>query len=229
MEAIILAGGMGTRLRPVLSDLPKPLAPILNRPFLEILLDYLSCQGFLRIILAVGYMSERIIQYFGSSYNGMQIHYVCEEMPLGTGGAIKSALKAAASDHVYVLNGDTFADVDYKRLDSFWSDLRAPVLVVTAVQDPLRYGNVLIRNGYVTGFAEKAEVAAPLINSGIYVLPSNIFAKHSPDIFSFETDFLSSIGLSLGFRAYVHDGLFIDIGIPSDYFKAGEILGRYVS
>ena len=112
MEAIVLAGGFGTRLRPCVDDLPKPLAPINGRPFLEYLLDYLYANGVCRAIISTGYMSEKIEEAIGGRYRGMTVEYCREETPLGTGGAIKKALGMCREEYAAVINGDTFYDVD---------------------------------------------------------------------------------------------------------------------
>ena len=107
-EAIVLAGGFGTRLREVLPDLPKPMAPVAGRPFLEILLTSLADKGFSRVVLSLGYMADKIITYFGNSFTGLDLIYVVEDEPLGTGGAVRLALSQCLQDHIYILNGDTF-------------------------------------------------------------------------------------------------------------------------
>src|SRR4051794_12230870 len=116
MEAIILAGGQGTRLRSVLGGTPKPMAPIAGRPFLAFLLDYLAKQSFSRVILSVGYLREQIVDFFGDHYNTLDLTYAPEQEPLGTGGAIRLALSHAREEEVFVLNGDTFLALDYPSL-----------------------------------------------------------------------------------------------------------------
>ena len=119
-EAIVLSGGLGTRLRGIVPDLPKSMAPIGDRPFLEILLKNLAKKGFKRVILSLGYMAEKITAHFGSSFAGMELHYVIEEKPLGTGGAIRLALSVCSQDHAYVFNGDTFLDLEVDKIYEEW-------------------------------------------------------------------------------------------------------------
>ena len=117
-EAIVLAGGFGTRLAHIVSDVPKPMAPVCGRPFLRFILDDLQKKGVERIILATGYKRECIEEFFGTHYRGMEIVYSPEDTPLGTGGAIKRALSLCREDWVAVLNGDTYFDVDFSTLDA---------------------------------------------------------------------------------------------------------------
>ena len=116
MQAIVLAGGLGTRLRSVVTDLPKPMAPVAGRPFLAWILDRLAQAGFERVVLAVGYRHEAIQQHFGSTYRGMALHYSVEDRPLGTGGALRLAADHVSHWPVFVLNGDTFLEIDYRAM-----------------------------------------------------------------------------------------------------------------
>ena len=118
-EAVVLAGGFGTRLRKVVSDVPKPMAPMdaEGTPFLAFVLKQLAGQGFAKIILSVGYMAEVIQQYFGASYAGMELLYSIEDKPLGTGGAVKKAMALCSGELVFVLNGDTYFDVDFAEIE----------------------------------------------------------------------------------------------------------------
>lgn len=221
MEAIVLAGGFGTRLRSEVPDLPKAMAPVAGRPFLEILLDGLARQGFSRIVLSLGYMAPAIMSHFGASYRGMALRFVVEEQPLGTGGAIRLAMTEVADDHVFVFNGDTFLDLDCAALEAFWQQHRKPVIVGRPVADVSRYGRLVVSDDRVVGFAEKGSPGAGLINAGCYVFPTSQFddrALHAA--FSLEQDFLARAVPATDIRVFPCEGQFIDIGVPEDYRRA---------
>ena len=227
MEAIILAGGFGTRLKSVVVDLPKPMAPVNGRPFLAILLDALHEKGFTRIILSVGYRSEVIRDYFGASYRGMALAYAVESSPLGTGGAIALALGLVEQEAVFVLNGDTYLEIDSIALHTFWQQTHLPIIVVRHVPDAGRYGRVGFDHGRITTFHEKGEAVEGFINAGCYILPKTVFDGYElPEVFSFETDYLLRALQHGSIMAYPCDGLFIDIGIPEDYSKAQQLLAN---
>lgn len=214
-EAVILCGGLGTRLRSVIKDIPKPMAPVGNKPFLSFVLEYLKKQGIKRVVLAVSYKYEIIQEYFGNSYLGMDIVYSIEPTPLGTGGAINMSLKEIKNDSCYVLNGDTFFDILLSELSL--NDSK----ICLALKHKLnfdRYGSISInKNGYITSFNEKKFTENGLINGGIYLLSKDIFYSFNlPNKFSFE-EFLQNNFLSLNATTKVFDDYFIDIGIPQDY------------
>jgi D-glycero-alpha-D-manno-heptose 1-phosphate guanylyltransferase len=228
IEAIVLAGGQGTRLRPVVPDLPKPMAAIDGRPFLWWLMTRLNQQHVGRVILSVGYKSAAIRAYFGNSIDGMEISYSVESEPLGTGGAMKLALEEASESAVIVLNGDTYTDVDLLDLmrvfDSAGVDL---AVAVTYLNTIARYGAIVIdeKSNTITGFAEKQDGAAGHVSAGVYCLRRDIFVKYSvPAKFSFECDFLPrELGM---LRAIAFKGAraFIDIGVPGDYILAQTLI-----
>lgn len=214
-EAIILCGGLGTRLRSVISDVPKPMAPIKNKPFLAFVLEYLKKQNISRVVLAVSYKYEIIQEYFGNSYLGMQILYSIEKEPLGTGGAILEALNLINSDSCYVLNGDTFFDVNLDRLKLDNSDI---CVALKPMKNFDRYGSVDIdNNSYISAFNEKKFTSNGLINGGVYLIKKHIFNSFNlPNKFSFE-EFFQENFLIFNAKATVFDDYFIDIGIPQDY------------
>lgn len=214
-EAIILCGGLGTRLRSVISDVPKPMAPIKNKPFLAFVLEYLKKQNISRVVLAVSYKYEIIQEYFGNSYLGMQILYSIEKEPLGTGGAILEALNLINSDSCYVLNGDTFFDINLDRLKLDNSDI---CVALKPMKNFDRYGSVDIdNNSYISAFNEKKFTSNGLINGGVYLIKKNIFNSFNlPNKFSFE-EFFQENFLIFNAKAAVFDDYFIDIGIPQDY------------
>ncbi|EAH8787262.1 D-glycero-D-manno-heptose 1-phosphate guanosyltransferase [Campylobacter coli] len=213
MQAIVLAGGLGTRLRSVVQDLPKPMAPINGKPFLAFVLEYLKKQGITEIILSVSYKYELIQEYFKDEFEGMKIRYNVEKELLGTGGAIKDALKLVKNE-VYVVNGDTFFDIDLKKLVLNGSKI---CIALKQMQNFDRYGTVNVdEQGIVTSFEEKV-FKQGLINGGIYLLKKDIFDEFSLEKkFSFE-EFLQENYKSLKIQTQIFDDYFIDIGVPQDY------------
>jgi len=221
MEAIVLAGGFGTRLRQVVPDLPKPMAPIAGRPFLEILLSTLARKGFTRVVLSLGFMAEKIIAHFGDRYAGMELVHEVEQQPLGTGGAIRVALVLCESDHVFVFNGDTYLNLEVDELESLWQARHHPVIVVREVPDTARFGRVEVNGGRVSAFREKGSSGIGLINAGCYVLPQGALdAFPLGQNFSLETEYLAKELNSIHFDGFVTRGGFIDIGVPEDYSRA---------
>lgn len=228
MEAIILAGGFGTRLRSVVSDVPKPMAPVGGRPFLEIILRQLACNGFNRVVLSVGYLAEIVIAHFGKSFEGIELIYEVEKDPLGTGGAVLSGLKHSLEDHVFVFNGDTYLDLEISKVEAIWQSHKEPVIVAREVEDTARYGRLLIEGEQVKGFVEKGVTGPGLINAGCYVLPVGLIeAAGLVAPFSLEADYLDAQVKREPFRVFVTDGMFIDIGVPEDYLRAQtDLVGR---
>lgn len=221
MEAVILAGGFGTRLREVVADVPKPMAPVSGRPFLEIVLSVLSRQGFRRVVLSLGYMAETIVSHFGGRYKKLELVYEIEDSPLGTGGAVRAALQQCHNDHVYIFNGDTFLDLEVSQVEAVWQRNHHPVIVAREVLDTARYGRLHVTDGLVTGFAEKGVVGPGLINAGCYALPLHCLdAFEVGRRFSLETDYFMCSVPQLHIDAFVTKGHFIDIGVPEDYMRA---------
>ena len=227
MEAIVLAGGFGTRLRQVVQDVPKPMASVAGRPFLEILLAMLAKKGFTRIVLSLGFMSEKIIEHFGDNYLGMELVYEVETQPLGTGGAIRAALTRCEADHVFVFNGDTYLDVEVDELEQLWQSNKNPVIVVREIPDTARFGRVEIRDGRINAFLEKGASGRGLINAGCYILPKNALDDFPlGQVFSLETEFFINYLHNIWFDGFVTQGRFIDIGVPDDYALAQtELVG----
>lgn len=220
MEAIVLAGGFGTRLRQLVPGMPKPMAPVAGRPFLEILLASLASKGVRRVVLSLGYMAEKVMDHFGDHYEGLELIYEVEVVPLGTGGALRQALPRCHADHVFVFNGDTFLDLEMSMLEMDWQKNHEPIIVAREVQDTSRYGRLETVNGYATGI-EKGVPGLGLINAGCYVLPVVILNDFPlGEFFSFEDDFLAKAMSKQRFDLVVTNGRFIDIGVPEDYARA---------
>ena len=225
MQAILLCGGMGTRLRSVVSDRPKPMADICGKPFLQYLLEMLRDKGITEVIFALGYMGEMIEEYFqdGSAF-GLKIAYSYEEDPLGTGGAIRNALPKIMEEEVLVLNADTYFPMDYQGLYRFHQENDGDFSLATrAVPDISRYGAVRRdAAGRILAWNEKLEDGGqPLageINGGIYVMKKSLIAEIPEGKQSLEQDCVPK-WLSEGKRIFglPFEGYFMDIGIPKDY------------
>ncbi len=219
MEAIILAGGFGTRLKPCVDNLPKPLAPIGDKPFLFYLLDYLYTNGIYKVIISTGYMAEKITEAVGNSYRGMVIEYSHEDSPLGTGGGIKKALGLCSNDFAVVINGDTFFDVNLFEMRKVHESLGFSLtLAARETENAYRSGCIQSENGKLTGFIEKGIEAAGKINGGIYFINKNALDNITEEKFSFEKDVLESGKHEIG--VFESDGYFIDIGIPESFALA---------
>lgn len=220
MEAIVLAGGFGTRLRSAVSNLPKPMAPVAGRPFLELLLSSLKAKGITRAILSIGYRYEAITSHFDNHALGIDLTYEIESKPLGTGGAIAAALRHVTSDHVFVFNGDTYLELDLNAVAAMWPGDRTPVVVARSVPDTERFGRLEIAHGRVSRFLASGSKGAGAVNAGCYLIPKNIFdSVPMPQAFSFEQDFLARRP-PLSLRMFITSGQFIDIGVPEDLQRA---------
>lgn len=226
-EAIILAGGMGTRLREVIGeDIPKPMAPVNGKPFLEYLLTYLDKWGVERVILASGFKHEVIEEHFGDRYKSQEIVYSREEEPLGTGGAVKQAMEYVNGFTCYVINGDTFFDVNlWKMANAFQAKGADAMMALRKMGDVSRYGVVKIDlENRITDFKEKgSETGMGFINGGTYILQRKAFLElNMPEKFSLETDYFEKYynkQAVFGVRCY---SFFLDIGIPEDYEEAQD-------
>jgi D-glycero-alpha-D-manno-heptose 1-phosphate guanylyltransferase len=222
-EAIVLAGGLGTRLKSVVPDLPKSLAPIANRPFLGYLLDYAKKQGISKFIFALGYKTELIEEYIKENLPVNTYAFSIETEPLGTGGAIYKACKIISGTNAIVLNADTFFGVP---LSEFNEQHKLENATCTVALKPMkdfdRYGVVSINEKkQVIGFSEKKYQTEALINGGVYALKIEPFVRKSfPPVFSFERDYLEKYYQEEKIMGFVSDSYFIDIGVPADYEKA---------
>jgi D-glycero-alpha-D-manno-heptose 1-phosphate guanylyltransferase len=228
MDAIVLAGGLGTRLRGVVGDVPKPMAPVQGRPFLAFVLDQLVDAGFKSVIFAAGYRHEAIRSHFGDAYRSLELLYSVESEPLGTGGAIRLACEQTDARDVFVLNGDTYLELDFRAMMEAHGRAKSQFsMAICRVPDVARYGALELRDDVVHAFLEKGRSGPGWINAGTYVLGPEMRARLRPHgAFSFEHDLLApEVGSirPLAFRAL---GLFIDIGIPEDYAKVQQLFSR---
>ncbi|MEO5892826.1 MAG: nucleotidyltransferase family protein [Ferruginibacter sp.] len=222
-ECIILAGGMGTRLQSVVADLPKCMAPINGRPFLLYIFEWLKKHDFDRIILSLGYKSESIIDFLNDHTWPFEIVPVIEKEPLGTGGAMALALQQCKGLQVFIMNGDTFFDIDPDEFLEYHLQSNAELTIAAKpLTDYNRYGSLLCNSeGRITGFTEKRQTTEGIINGGIYLLDVNSSVLSGREgRFSFETDIMEKEYPVRQFFAYPDNGYFIDIGIPEDYRKA---------
>lgn len=229
-EAIILVGGLGTRLQSVVNDRPKCMALVANRPFLKYLLDYLKLYKVDHVILSLGYKYEIILDWLKNQDYPFKVSYVIEDQPLGTGGGIQLATKKLISDTCFILNGDTFFDVDLNVMEKFHFEKLADItLALKSMKDSDRYGSVEINaDGKILKFLEKKYCSEGLINGGVYFMNKSIFNKCSlPYKFSFEKEVLEAQVHNLDIVGFPSDCYFIDIGIPSDYAKANVDFQNY--
>jgi D-glycero-alpha-D-manno-heptose 1-phosphate guanylyltransferase len=225
-EAVILAGGFGTRLQSVVTDVPKPMAKISNLPFLSYLLEQLFKYNFEKVVLAVGYRYEVIESYFGNSYKNIRLEYSIEKEPLGTGGAIAAAAGKIKTEYFFVLNGDTFFEVDLNGMEEKY--LKGTPGLMVALKPKInfnRYGAVVTEGEKIISFNEKKFCRKGLINGGIYIMNRDwLNEKAVSKIFSFEKDILEKVVCTDQITYFISDGYFIDIGIPEDYIRAfGEL------
>ncbi len=225
-QAIILAGGLGTRLRSVVSELPKCMAPIAGKPFLHYVIAHLTKEGVTDYIFSVGYKSKNILDYVNDQYGKneeLKIQFSQEDEPLGTGGAIQLALKKATEENVLVCNGDTLFKVSVEQLSSFHVQHKANcTLCLKPMSHFDRYGVVVTdQNNRIISFEEKRFYETGYINGGIYLLNTENFRKETfPLNFSFEKDYLEKNVRERRLYGLVQDQYFIDIGIPEDYARA---------
>ena len=234
MEAIVLAGGLGTRLRAAVPDLPKPMAPVGGRPFLEYLLGYWAGQGVTRFIVSVGYRREAITGHFGDAWRGVAVSYAIEHAPLGTGGGLLLASASLAAPGPFlVLNGDTYFEVALGALRDFHAARRAQV-TLSLFRSPQQGRYTGIRTG-ANGEVLSLDAGEKdgLANGGVYLMERSLLEdapRHADQPCSFESDILPD-ALRAGKRVYGREfsGTFIDIGVPEDYARAATLLDKGVT
>ncbi|MES2431715.1 MAG: nucleotidyltransferase family protein [Bacteroidota bacterium] len=222
-EAIILAGGLGTRLRSVVADLPKCMAPVAGKPFLHYVIAHLQKQGIDEFIFSVGYMYEAIEAYLKKDHPKLNYQLSIEEEPLGTGGAIKLACQKAVEKNVLVLNGDTLFSVDINKLSEQHLAHHAEcTLSLKPMKEFDRYGVVELHHDLrIASFKEKQFYHKGLINGGVYALNISKFLHEDlPEKFSFEKDYLEKYFTEREMYGSIQDQYFIDIGIPEDFARA---------
>ncbi|MFC1566350.1 nucleotidyltransferase family protein [bacterium] len=223
-EVIILAGGLGTRLRSVVNDIPKVMAQVNGKPFLEYTLDYLNSQNMTRVILSVGYKYDIIQNYFKDRFKNIELVYSIESEPLGTGGALKKALELTANENIFFMNGDTFFGIDLDKLENCHLENNSICTIALKYMENCdRYGTVKVdENRKIISIQEKKIGEQGFINAGVYLVNKKIFSTNkivTSDIFSFEKDYLEPMYTKKAFYGCEFDSYFIDIGVPEDYEK----------
>ena len=228
MEAVVLAGGFGTRLKGCIDNIPKPLAPIDGKPFLCLLLDYLYANGVHRAVISTGYLAGKVEEAIGNRYRGMTIEYSVEDTPLGTGGGIKKALKMCTDDDVIVCNGDSYFDVNLFEMKKIHDKSGCEItLAAKFIENAHRSGLLEIQNGRLCGFTENGVAPSGYINGGIYFIRRTLLENITEDKFSFENEVLANKNYDIG--VYESNGYFIDIGVPESYALAQKEKDRFVS
>ena len=218
----MLVGGLGTRLRGVVDDIPKPLAPVLGRPFLFYQLDMLALRGARSVTLCCGYKAELVREAVGSEWMGMPVNYSVETMPLGTGGALRLARSSMTSSRVLVLNGDSWLEPDWCAMSKAADDQCAGCLALAQVPDSGRFGTVEMDGGIVTAFKEKdAESRSGFINGGVYLVSQDVLESLPDGAHSLERNVFPALASEGRLRGIVTKSPFLDIGIPESYATAG--------
>lgn len=226
--AAILAGGLGTRLRSVVGDRPKVLAPVGGRPFLTYLLDQLAAAAIREVVLLTGHAAEQVRDALGETFGGLRLVYSVEPAPLGTGGALRHALPYLSGPAVLLLNGDSYCDVNLAEFARYYQAEPAGVsMVLVRVPDASRYGGVRLgRTGRVLRFEEKAATRAPgWINAGVYLLDRALVAESPTGQLSLERDLLPDWVARRRVRGFRCEGRFLDIGTPRSYAEAERFFG----
>lgn len=226
---IILAGGLGTRLKSILPETPKCLAPINNKPFVGLLINYLKNQGVTNFIFSLGYKSELVVNYLRDEFGDTNIDYSIEDEQLGTGGAIKLALSRVLSDDVLVINGDTFFNNNLNLFYIFHKQNNSKfTIALTKVENNNRFGSVVLNDKKeVTDFFEKNQSSSVLINAGQYIINKVEFLNYNTENkFSIELDFFQNNSIKKVIYGYEYISDFIDIGIPDDLIRAQTFFNK---
>lgn len=230
MKAVLLVGGLGTRLRSAVPWLPKTLASVGDKPFLELLVRQLGSQELHQLVMCTGYLAEQIQEVFqdGSDF-GATIEYSKETVPLGTAGALKLAQRYVQNESEFlVINGDTFLEIDFNELIlSHRKHGSLATMAVLPIENSSRYGTVQVgADGRILGFLEKKGQNAPgIINAGVYVFSNAVLSLIPQGPVSLERDVFPLL-MEQGFYAIEQRGMFIDIGTPDDYARAKKIADR---
>jgi D-glycero-alpha-D-manno-heptose 1-phosphate guanylyltransferase len=224
LDAVILAGGLGTRISSVLPDLPKCLAPIRGRPAIEFILDELVAIGTEAFVIAVGHRGDQVRAHLGSEYRKVPISYSFDgDRLLGTGGAIKKAVSASSSNPILVVNGDTLQEFQVSQMLEDYKKHNLPIILARRVPNSAQFGTIVEQEGFVSRFLEKTNSRAGLVNSGCYLLPPEVFSgRQLPEAFSFENDFLPILVNSKKLRVVAIEGDFTDFGTPEEFLRSQE-------
>ena len=229
MDAIVLAGGRGTRLAEAVDDLPKSLAPVNGRPFLDYLLVELASSGLIHtVVLALGYLADSVIEHYRNVAPPIPLRFALEAQPLGTAGALRNALPFTSSDVVVAYNGDTLVHVDLRSLLELRAKWQSPAaLAIARADDRSRYASVRLKGEFVTGFAEKTSGGPGLVNAGVYALSRGLFDVFPSGPLSMELDVLPQLASRGQLVALEISGPLLDIGLPDTYVSAGEFVSHF--
>lgn len=233
LTAVVLCGGRGTRLRPVVSDQPKVLAKVNNVPYIYFLLDQIAEAGIKKVVLCTGYLGRLVKSTVGYKYNSLEILYSLEPTPMGTGGALRCSVKHICTNVAIVMNGDSFVECKFDDLFTFHRQHRATAtIVLVRVPDVSRYGRVTIdRDNQIVEFSEKKEGGiseSGLVNAGIYLIDRETICKIPKGVkYSLENEFFPDL---VGDRLVgcKTEGKFIDIGTPESYKRAGSFFNKLI-
>jgi len=229
LVAIILAGGFGTRLKNKINNIPKPMIPINGKPFLDYVFDQLIRNGIKTVIMSIYYKSEIIVERYGAFFNSLEIIYSIDNAPLGTGGAVREALKKVNDKNVFVINGDTFFDINLNELmENHINDNNDITLSLKSMKNFDRYGYVkTTHTGEIKSFEEKKYQSTGKIDGGIYVIKKDLFNNKQSNDFFLLTDYIKSHLIKQKIGSITYDSTFIDIGTPEDLIKAESLLNNY--
>lgn len=232
MQAIILAGGLGTRLKSVVADKPKVLSPVAGQPFLFYVVEYLQQQGVTQFIFSLGYLSNQVLDFLQEQYPQLSYQYTIETTPLGTGGGIRKALELATEEDILIVNADTFFEVDLQKMMQVHKAANAHCTVSLKTMNNFdRYGTVeLNEQQSIVLFKEKKFTEAGLINGGYLIFNKSYFLETTaglPEVFGYEKDFLEPNLKKMVIKGFIANGYFIDIGIPEDYAIAQKVFANF--
>lgn len=227
ITAVILAGGLGTRLAPIIKNKPKVLAEVKGHPFLQYLLEVLNKNNFKNVVLCTGFLGDQIKQTFGQKYKNIHLLYSNEPVPLGTGGGLRNALSFMNTNIVLVMNGDSFCDVDFEQFLGFHMNKNSSAsLVLASVSDTSNFGTVkLVNHDSIIQFREKKK-GKGLVNAGIYLINKTLIEKIPLKKISLEKEIFPT-WIGKGFYGYKSNKDFIDIGTPQNYKKAEQFFVNY--
>ncbi len=229
-EALVLAGGFGTRLKEVVPELPKSMAVVNGRPFLEYLLDFLDARKFQSVVLSTGYKATVIKNHFKSRYKGLELFYAAEQEPLGTGGGIRHAFHKISGENAFVFNGDSLFLADLEGMSALHKKQNATATIaLRQVDDTTRFGRVNVDASLrIRGFSEKKAGAGPgYINGGVYILNKPfLLGSLFREKFSLEKDCFEKYYREVPMFGFPSEGYFRDIGIPEDFARAQDEFKR---
>jgi len=232
---VILAGGLGTRLRPIINDVPKPMAPVLGKPFIYHLMHFYSSREEIEFIISVGYKSNTVVDYFGFEFQGSKIKYVNESEPLGTGGALLNVLDSGLirNEFFFLVNGDSFIDYDFNSMLCKHIESNAALTIGTMRANQAdRYGGIKLEEGSkrVLGFTSDKCGKGETANAGTYIFSrsKSLYESLSKcgQKFSLESNFLTKYVKNASVNSFEMSGSFLDIGVPSDYQKVDEFFAQ---